>query len=148
MRTREAAATISQLREEVERLKSGGAYGDPYQGAREDLSIWKLRALEAEGDIRIERGALQLSAKRVKQLTESHDDLSAALVAGIELHNDLEKTAEFFEGANEKLTGVCNDLIAENEQLRAQVEALKNPNRCPNCHLAYTDDSAKVETPK
>lgn len=27
-------------------------YGDAYQGAREDLSIWKRRALEAEGEVR------------------------------------------------------------------------------------------------
>lgn len=27
-------------------------YGDAYQGAREDLSIWKRRALEAEGKVR------------------------------------------------------------------------------------------------
>lgn len=27
-------------------------YGDAYQGAREDLSIWKLRTLEAEGEVR------------------------------------------------------------------------------------------------
>jgi hypothetical protein len=29
-----------------------GEYGDPYQGAREDLAIWKRRALEAETKIR------------------------------------------------------------------------------------------------
>lgn len=29
-----------------------GEYGDPYQGAREDLAIWKRRALEAEESVR------------------------------------------------------------------------------------------------
>lgn len=31
---------------------SAGEYGDAYQGAREDLAIWKRRALEAESKIR------------------------------------------------------------------------------------------------
>lgn len=41
---------------EVARLNSSpvsaGEYGDAYQGAREDLAIWKRRALEAESKIR------------------------------------------------------------------------------------------------
>lgn len=48
----------NEHREEVQRLQAqlaqqqGGEYGDAYQGAREDLSIWKRRALEAEEKIR------------------------------------------------------------------------------------------------
>ena len=41
--------------DEVARLNqpaSGGEYGDAYQGAREDLAIWKRRALEAETKVR------------------------------------------------------------------------------------------------
>lgn len=42
--------------DEVARLNSSpvsaGEYGDAYQGAREDLAIWKRRALEAESKIR------------------------------------------------------------------------------------------------
>lgn len=34
---------------------SGGEFGDPYQGARQDLAIWKKRALEAEKALREER---------------------------------------------------------------------------------------------
>lgn len=68
----EAAAERDQLRAEVERLtqekanwvkwskqldaqlaqQQCGEYGDAYQGAREDLAIWKRRALEAEEKIR------------------------------------------------------------------------------------------------
>lgn len=40
----------------------GGEYGDAYQGAREDLAIWKRRALEAES--------------RARQLPQSYQHLS------------------------------------------------------------------------
>lgn len=40
----------------------GGEYGDAYQGAREDLAIWKRRALEAES--------------RARQLSQNYQHLS------------------------------------------------------------------------
>ena len=47
---------IQRLMGEVARLNSSpvsaGEYGDAYQGAREDLAIWKRRALEAETKVR------------------------------------------------------------------------------------------------
>ncbi len=36
----------------VSEAKAQGEYGDAYQGAREDLAIWKRRALEAEEKVR------------------------------------------------------------------------------------------------
>jgi hypothetical protein len=43
-----APAMLEHLRSVI----TTGEYGDPYQGAREDLAIWKRRALEAETKIR------------------------------------------------------------------------------------------------
>lgn len=39
----------------VSEVKAQGEYGDAYQGAREDLAIWKRRALEAEKALQEER---------------------------------------------------------------------------------------------
>lgn len=39
----------------VSEAKAQGEYGDAYQGAREDLAIWKRRALEAEKSLQEER---------------------------------------------------------------------------------------------
>lgn len=39
----------------VSEAKAQGEYGDAYQGAREDLAIWKRRALEAEKALQEER---------------------------------------------------------------------------------------------
>ncbi|WP_178113423.1 hypothetical protein [Pseudomonas xionganensis] len=51
-----AIDAIQSLEQQLAALKaqpgSGGEYGDAYQGAREDLAIWKRRALEAEAKIR------------------------------------------------------------------------------------------------
>ena len=49
--------------------------------------------------------------------------------------------------AEEDVRHVVNAALATNEErnkriseLETTIAALKNPNRCPNCHLAYTDD--------
>lgn len=49
-----------RLNEQLEAAQRGSEYGDAYQGAREDLAIWKRRALEAEAELkrRDERVAL------------------------------------------------------------------------------------------
>lgn len=35
---------------------------------------------------------------------------------------------------------LLHEAADEITSLRKTIKALKNPNRCPNCHLAYTDD--------
>ncbi|EMA4770105.1 hypothetical protein U3C68_003941 [Cronobacter sakazakii] len=48
-----ARIALSALRERAEPVAGNAAeFGDAYQGAREDLQIWKRRALEAEGTAR------------------------------------------------------------------------------------------------
>ncbi|EPQ5375150.1 hypothetical protein L4Z13_000542 [Pseudomonas aeruginosa] len=46
------AAEIADLRAALAQPSPAGEYGDAYQGAREDIAIWKRRALEAEQALR------------------------------------------------------------------------------------------------
>ncbi|EOV9624909.1 hypothetical protein [Cronobacter sakazakii] len=49
----ERVLSVLALRERAEPVAGNAAeFGDAYQGAREDLQIWKRRALEAEGEAR------------------------------------------------------------------------------------------------
>lgn len=48
-----ARVALAALRERAEPVAGNAAeFSDAYQGAREDLQIWKRRALEAEGEAR------------------------------------------------------------------------------------------------
>lgn len=38
----------------------------------------------------------------------------------------------------DKIIELSCQLESENASLRKTIKALKNPNRCPNCHVAYT----------
>lgn len=49
------ALTVIQARAALAQPSPAGEYGDAYQGAREDLAIWKRRALEAEQALREEK---------------------------------------------------------------------------------------------
>ena len=47
-----APGFLGDLPEDAQPARQVGEYGDAYQGAREDLAIWKRRALEAEATLR------------------------------------------------------------------------------------------------
>jgi hypothetical protein len=66
--------------------------------------------------------------------------LEIELTASADENKRLREEVADWEKTTQVLYKELKDAGQESSQLRAQIEALKNPNRCPNCHLAYTDD--------
>ena len=84
-------------------------YGDAYQGAREDLSIWKRRALEAEGKVRhLER----VNDHLVKEAQGEHrmgEPVFTALPAPAvpDDYQHLKNVQELYHGQEERLFAIA-----------------------------------------
>ncbi len=94
-----------------------GEFGDAYQGAREDLAIWKRRALEAEEKLR-QQGSiidhLTLEAQGETRMGEPH------IAQGQQV--EWRTTAVMLEQANAGLAQLNGKLRAELSALKAQQE--------------------------
>jgi len=71
---------------ELEAQLKAAPFGDPYQGAREDLLMWKRDCEVLRQELDANKGALILSARKCKELEASLADSNEALqVMGLKL---------------------------------------------------------------
>ena len=108
-------------------------FGDAYQGAREDLAIWKRRALEAEEKLR-QQGSiidhLTLEAQGETRMGEPH------IAQGQQV--EWRTTAVMLEQANAGLAQLNGKLRIELAALKAQ-QVGQEPQRCQCCGYLVTE---------
>ena len=107
-----------------------GAYGDAYQGAREDLAFWKRRALEAEEKLR-QQGSiidhLTLEAQGETRMGEPH--IAQGQQVGCQecgrLRGDFEELAERYGKLQAGEDSLLAEVVTERDQALAELSALK-----------------------
>ena len=81
-RTDEIMFAAAERIAELEAQLKSAPFGDPYQGAREDLLMWKRDCEVLRQELDAYNGALILSARKCKELEAQLQSHSASAVVG------------------------------------------------------------------
>uniref|UniRef100_A0AAU8GSC1 Uncharacterized protein n=1 Tax=Pseudomonas phage PACT201 TaxID=3230130 RepID=A0AAU8GSC1_9VIRU len=120
----ECSADAARARAALAQPSPAGEYGDAYQGAREDIAIWKRRALEAEQALRQAHNGQTFMGEPLVQPYEAPREKVNALFEGAGLQWDRRRVGEHvIDAALERLQAQPSPAQAE----QAEAERPEGP---------------------